>query len=164
MTEVKYVKLQTQTQRTFQEFIDGKHLPASACEHVMTELSDGKKFDPYERIVSVVKNRLRLANIHKREGVLFVDFKYLLKEQERPVLIRVLNMIFGTHNFIVVNMEEVVYIPAGCKNNQSLNELSGWLTQVADRHAKEIKRKSSFWGIFDFLKSTETTEVNLSIA
>ena len=157
-----YVKLQTQTQKTFQEFIDGKHLGVFACDAVLKDLSDGKEFDSYEKIVSVVKNRLKLENIHKREGVIFVDFNYLLKEQERPVLVRVLNMIFGTRSFIVVNMQEVVYIPAGCKNNQSLNELSGWLSEVAARHAKDISKKSAFWGLFDVFKQSESTEVNLS--
>lgn len=162
MSEVKYVKLQTQTEKTFREFIDGKCLPASACEHVMRELSDGKEFDEYERIVSVVKNRLKFESIAKRDGVLFVDFNYLKKDQERPVLIRVLNMVFGTHYFIVVNMQEVVYFPAGCKNNQSLNELSGWLTEVAEKHLVATNKKSFIESIKGMFKPITPTEVNLS--
>lgn len=135
------IKTKTQSQILFEEFMDGETLPHSACERVISDLNDGY-FKSYSMVVNRVRNRLSSENISTIKGVTFVDFQYRNKEVDLPVLVRFLNM---THckgkMFIVVNQEDLVYLPSGSKNNYSTNELVEYVSSVQKEHLKQLKKK-----------------------
>ena len=138
---IQYIKTKTQSQTLFEEFLDGVTLPHSSCERVVSDLNDGF-FKSYNAIVNRVQARLNSTQILSMKGVTFVDFQYRNKEVDIPVLIRFLNM---THckgqMFIVVNKEDLVYLPNGSKNNSSLNELVEYVSQVQKEYLKNLKKQ-----------------------
>lgn len=138
---LQLVKTKTQSQNLFEEFMDGVTLPHSSCERVVSDLNDGY-FKSYTMTVNRVQGRLTSDQITTLKGVTFVDFQYRNKEVDIPVLVRLLNM---THckgqMFIVVNNEDLVYLPNGSKNNSSLNELVDYVLSVQKEHLKLVKKK-----------------------
>ena len=140
MSTIKLIKTEMKIQKTFNEFLDGKTLPISCCNRVMEQLVDkDTRLLDYTRTVERVKNKLNSSKIKQEQNVLYVDFPFLHANEERPVLVRLLNMKYGNGYFIVVNMQEVVYVPAGCKNTHSGNELEQWLSEVTEKHLARIK-------------------------
>lgn len=137
---IKLIKTEMKIQKTFNEFLGGKTLPLSCCNLVMEQLVDkDTRLLDYTRTVERVKNKLNSSKIKQEENVLYVDFPFLHANEERPVLVRLLNMKYGNGYFIVVNMREVVYVPAGCKNTHSGNELEQWLSEVTEKHLARIR-------------------------
>lgn len=139
MSTIKLIKTQTKTQKLFNEFLDGKTLPPICCERIMAELVDEGRIPNYFATVERVKRKLSMSAVGKEENVLFINFPFLHADEERPVLIRLLNMKYGNSCFMVVNLKEVVYVPAGSKNTNSGNELEQWLSEVTGKHLVRIK-------------------------
>lgn len=137
--DVNYVKIETQSQKLFKDFLNGVTIPTSSCELVMEDLISDDRIPNYVGTMERVKRKLSFSVIKNVENVLFVTFNYLHAEEERPVLVRLLNMHYHGSMFIVVNMSELVYIPEGSKNTLTLNELSSWLSEVAEKHLARIK-------------------------
>lgn len=138
---IRYIKTKTQSQILFEEFLAGVTLPQSCCERVVSDLNDGS-FKSYNITIKRVQARLNSSQILSMKGVTFVDFQYRDKEVDIPVLIRFLNM---THckgqMFIVVNKEDLVYLPNGSKNNSSLNELVEYVSQVQKEYLKNLRKQ-----------------------
>lgn len=139
MSTIKLIKTQTKTQKLFNEFLDGKNLPLACCERIMTELGDGLWWSTYHEVIERVKQKLNTTMVCREENVLFITFPFLHTDEERPVLIRLLNMKYGNSFFIVLNLKEVVYVPAGSKITNSGNELEQWLSEVTEKHLARIK-------------------------
>lgn len=139
MSTIKLIKTQTKTQKLFNEFLDGKTLPPVCCERIMAELGDGPWWSTYHEVVERVKQKLNTVMVCREENVLFITFPFLHADEERPVLVRLLNMKYGNSFFIVVNLKEVIYVPAGSKNTNSGNELEQWLSEVTGKHLARIK-------------------------
>ena len=139
MSTIKLVKTQTKTQKLFNEFLDGKTLPPVCCERIMAELVNDGRISNYFATVERVKRKLNMFVVKQEENVLFITFPFLHADEERPVLVRLLNMKYGNSCFMVVNLKEVVYVPAGSKITNSSNELEQWLSEVTEKHLARIK-------------------------
>lgn len=164
---ITLIKTETKSQILFQEFLDGKTLPVSACNLVLQDLAKGDHGFGYEFILNIVKGKLTSGCLSTEENILFVKYNYTFPDEERPILIRLLNMKYGTNNFIVVNLKELVYVPAGSKNYNSGNELEEWLSNVTGKHLAQIKmseRKLKMKGYVDrvknFFRPTKKAEVS----
>lgn len=136
---ITLIKTETNSQILFQDFIDGKIIPISACNLVLQDLAKGDHGFGYEFIVNIVKRKLTSGCVTREENILFVKYAYTFTEEERPILIRLLNMKYGVNNFIVVNLKELIYVPAGSKKYNSGNELEEWLSNVTGKHLVRIK-------------------------
>ena len=136
---IMLVKTETRIQKLFKEFLDGKPLPASCCDTVMKELVNEDLVVNYLATVERVKSKLSMNTIECEQNVLYVNFRFLCKEEERPVLIRLLNMKYGNGYFIIVNMSEVVYVPGGSKNTCTTNEMEQWLYEVTEKHLARVR-------------------------
>lgn len=137
--EIKLIKTETNSYKLFKSFIDGKTLPESACERIIQDLTNKDFYTPYKNLVEQVKNKLHYSKVTKEENVIFVKYHYLDAEEERPVLIRMINIHYGAGYFIVVNNSELVYVPAESTITLSKNELSDWLSEVAGKHLTRTK-------------------------
>lgn len=139
MSTIKLIKTQTKTQILFNEFLDGKIIPLACCDKIMTELVPDGRIPSYPTTVERVKRKLNVSAVDREENVLFVNFPFLHPNEERPVLVRLLNMKYGNSYFIVINLEEVAYVPIGSKNTNSGNELEQWLSEVTEKHLARVR-------------------------
>ena len=164
---INLIRTVTKSQLLFEEFIDGKIIPIPACDKVLKDLSDGDHTYGYAFTLNLIKNKLKSSDVKFEENVMFVNFNYTFPVEERPVLIRMLNMKYGNSNFIVVNLQEVVYVPPESKKTQSCNQLEEWLSNVTEKHLARIKmseRKLKMKGYVDevknFFRPTKKVEVS----
>lgn len=139
--EIENIKISSFHKDLLAQFLGGKTLPISFCEKILTDISSGSSVETYSALMEKVKKRVNWNTISKGENVVFVSY-YLTTEDEQKelsVLVRLINIRFGSENFIVLNHNNVIYVPPGSKINNSVNELSDWLSKVTEKHLARIK-------------------------
>ena len=131
MTQIK-----TGIESQLEWFLAGHNLPMEMGQIVVSELAPEIFFkESYKELIDRVKLRLNADSIIVRGGMLYVDYDAFVKtsKAELATLVRFINMRHDGHYTIVMNHEEVLYIPEDYKNNTSIHEMMAELSLVVSR-------------------------------
>lgn len=147
---INLIKTRTESQQLFQKFLDGESLPMASSDKTMQDLLNCRP-DYYQVVLERVQRRLNSSLIETRQDVAFVEFLFIDKQAELPVLIRFLNLVkFRASMFIVVNDMDLAYIPPGAKKTYSINELVEAVKLTRDEHKRINKRKQALEKLRNF--------------
>lgn len=121
-----FTDIKTGIQQQLEWFLDGKNLPIEVGALIIRDLSDDKS-DPeqYVDILSKVKSKLTDSDILINNNVLYVDYDSGVEtsKSELATLVRMINLRYSGQFTIILNHEEVLYVPSDYKYTTSHNEM-----------------------------------------
>lgn len=121
-----FTDIKTGIQQQLEWFLDGKNLPIEVGTMIVRDLSDDKS-DPehYVDILAKVKGKLTNSDILINNNVLYVDYESGVEtsKSELATLVRMINLRYSGQFTIILNHEEVLYVPSDYKYTTAHNEM-----------------------------------------
>ena len=118
--------IKTSMEYQLQWFLNGSNLPLEMGQLVVDELAPEEYLkESYKDLIGRVKIRLMSDCIVRRGGILYVDYKPMVttSKAELATLVRFINIRYDGNYTIIMNHEEVLYIPEDYKNNSTIDEV-----------------------------------------
>lgn len=142
-----FTDIKTGIQQQLEWFLDGKNLPIEVGAMILRDLSDDKS-DPehYVDILAKVKGKLNDRDILINNNVLYVDYESGVdtSKPELATLVRMINLRYSGQFTVILNHEEVLYVPSDYKYTTSHNEMMKDLEALVknNRNQNGYKKRS----------------------